>query len=368
MAVGGGFGVNGAQQVQHLDDAFGAQVKVLVHQLGDLLIRNHPRAFGIDGDVHGPRHANGVGHLHLALARQSGSHHVFRHIAGGVGGAAIDLGRVFTAERATAVRASAAVGIDDDLAPGQTAVALRATDHKTACGVDQVLGVLQPLFGQHGLDDFFNDGFGERGLHLGGRLRLVRAVLGGQHHGVDAVRLAIDVAHGHLRFGIGAQKRQAAIFAQLGLALDQAVRVVDGRRHQRVGLVAGVAKHQALVARAGVQVVVAGVVHTLGNVVALLVVGHQHGAAFVVDAVLGVVVANALDGVARHLDVIDMRVGGDFTGQHHQPGVGQRLCGHARDGVLGQDGIEDGIRNLVCYFVGMAFGNGFRGEEKVVRH
>ena len=36
----------------------------------------------------------------------------------------------------------------------------------------------------------------------------------------------------------------------------QAVRVVDGRRHQRVGLVAGVAEHQALIAGAGVQVIV----------------------------------------------------------------------------------------------------------------
>src|SRR5574344_2287942 len=45
VAVGGGFGVNGAQQIEHLDDAFGAQVKVLLHQLGDLLIWNHARAF-----------------------------------------------------------------------------------------------------------------------------------------------------------------------------------------------------------------------------------------------------------------------------------------------------------------------------------
>ncbi len=32
VAVGGGLAVDGAQQIQHLDDAFGAQVKVLGHE------------------------------------------------------------------------------------------------------------------------------------------------------------------------------------------------------------------------------------------------------------------------------------------------------------------------------------------------
>ena len=89
--------------------------------------------------------------------------------------------------------------------------------------------VLQPFLGEHRLDELFDDGFVERGLHLGGALALVRAVLGGKHHGVDAVRLAVDIAHGHLAFGIGAQKWQAAVLAQLRLALDQTVSVFDPR-------------------------------------------------------------------------------------------------------------------------------------------
>ena len=137
---------------------------------------------------------------------------------------------------------------------------------------------------------------------------LISGVLGRQHDGVDAVRLAVDIAHRHLALRVGAQEGQAAVLAQLRLALDQAVRVVDRRGHQLGRLVAGVAEHQALVAGADVQVVVAGVIDALGDVVALLVVGHQHRAALVVDAVLGVVVADALDGVARDLDVVDVRV------------------------------------------------------------
>jgi hypothetical protein len=33
-----------------------------------------------------------------------------------------------------------------------------------------------------------------------------------------------------------------------------------------------------------------------------------------------------------------------------------------------ENGIQNRVRNLVCDFVGMAFGDGFRGEEEVLRH
>jgi len=142
------------------------------------------------------------------------------------------------------------------LRPVKAAVTLRATNDKTAGGVDQVAGVFEPFFGQHRLDDFFNDGFGERGLHFGLCLRLVGAVLGGQNHGVYAVGFAIHITHGHLTFSVGAQKRQSTIAAQLRLALDQTVGVINGRRHEVGGFAAGITKHQALVASANVQVVV----------------------------------------------------------------------------------------------------------------
>src|SRR3546814_19647933 len=64
--------------------------------------------------------------LHLALARQAGGHHVLGHVAGRVGGRTVDLGRVFARERAAAVRAGAAVGVDDDLAAGEAAIARSA--------------------------------------------------------------------------------------------------------------------------------------------------------------------------------------------------------------------------------------------------
>jgi hypothetical protein len=166
VAVGGGLLVDRAQQVQHLDDALRTQVEVLVDQRGDLVVGDDAGAFGVDGHVHRLGHADRVRDLDLALARQAGGHDVLGHVAGGVGGRAVDLGRVLARERATAVRAGAAVGVDDDLAAGQAAVALRAADDEAAGRVDQVAGFLQPLLGQHRLDDLLDDRFGERGLHL----------------------------------------------------------------------------------------------------------------------------------------------------------------------------------------------------------
>src|SRR3989344_1877411 len=189
VAVGCGLLIDRAQQVQHLDDALRAQVEMLTHQRCQTLVRHHARAFRVHRDVHGLGHTNGVRHLDLALARQACGHDVLGHIAGSVGCRAVHLRWVLAAEGAAAVGAGTAVGVHDDLAAGQATVTLRAADDKTARGVDQVAGVLQPFLGQHGLDDLFDDGFGERSLHLGLRFALVGVVLGGEDHGVDAVGL-----------------------------------------------------------------------------------------------------------------------------------------------------------------------------------
>ncbi len=146
------------------------------------------------------------------------------------------------------------------------------------------------------------------------------------------------------------------------------MRIVDGGRHQFRGLVAGIAEHQALVARALVEVEARAFVDALGDVGRLLVVGDQHRATLVVDAVFGVVVADPLDGVARDLNIIDVGVRGDFARQHHQAGVAQGFGSDAGARILFQDGVEDGVGNLVSDLVGVAFRNGFGSKKVVVGH
>ena len=330
------------------------------HQLGDFRIGNHARAFRVDGDVDRLGHADGVADLHLALARQAGRDDVFRHVAGRVGCRTVDFRWVLARERAAAVRGCATVGVDDDLAPGQAAIALRTADDETARRVDEEFGLGQPFARQDGLDDFFDDGFFDL------LVRDFRRMLGRQHDRVHADGTAIDVAQGHLRFRVRTQPWQTAILAQLRLALDQAVRVVDGGRHQLGRFIAGVAEHQALVASALIQVNASTFIDALRDVRRLLVVGHQHGATLVVDAVFRVVVADAFDGLARNLNIIHIGVRGNFASQHHQTRVAQGFGSHAGGRVLSQDGVKDGVGNLIGNLVGMAFRDGFGSEEIVV--
>ena len=87
----------------------------------------------------------------------------------------------------------AAVGVNDDLAAGQTAVALGPADFKVAGRVDmQRYPGLDQILWQDGVDDVL----GHRDANF--LMRDAGFVLGGNDHGIDAVGLAIDVAHGDL--------------------------------------------------------------------------------------------------------------------------------------------------------------------------
>ena len=96
--------------------------------------------------------------MDFAAVGQAGGDDVLGHVAGHVGRAAVDLGRVLAAEGPAAVPGPAAVGVDDDLPPGQPAVAVRAAGHEAARRIDVVgdLAVDQ-LLRQHRLDDLLDD-------------------------------------------------------------------------------------------------------------------------------------------------------------------------------------------------------------------
>ena len=194
-------------------------------------------------------------------------------------------------------------------------------------------------------------------------------MLGRQDDCVDAFYFAgfAVVNHGQLGFGIRTQPRQAAVFAQFALALHQAVAVIDGKRHQGRGFVAGIAEHQTLIARALVQVDAFAFVHALGDVRRLLVVVHADCAAVGIKAQLGGVVADAFDGFACNFDVVHLGGGSDFACQYAQACVDQGFCCDTRFGVLRQDGIQNRIGYLVGNFIRMAFGYRF-GSKQIFAH
>ena len=82
-------------------------------------------------------------------------------------------------------------------------------------------------------------------------------------------RLAVLVAQRDLALGVGLEERRGAGMAVGGHALEDLVAVIERRRHQVGGLVAGEAEHDALVA--GAFVLVARGVDALGDVRGLAV-------------------------------------------------------------------------------------------------
>ena len=154
VAVGGELAVDGAAQVEVADDGARTQVEHLLHRFGQDGVGDRAGAEGLNEDGHGSRHAYRIGKLYLAALRKAGCDDVLRRVARGVGCAAVDFRGILAGESAAAVGSAAAIGVDDDLAPGKAGVALRPADDKAAGGVDKVLGVLvQQLSGNSGPDD-----------------------------------------------------------------------------------------------------------------------------------------------------------------------------------------------------------------------
>ena len=247
MSVGRRRAVHRVDQVEHLHDAPGTQVEVGRDQFFETRIAQSPGPEGTHRNRGRLRHADRVGHLDLAAAREARRDQVLGDISCRVRGRAVDFRRVLARERAAAVARHAAVGVDDNLAPGQAAIADGAADHEPARRIDVVLRAFaEPARRQHRLDDLFHDGFVQVFLPD------LRCMLGRQHDGLDADGLVVLVGEGQLALRVGAKPGQfrVAALADLRLPLDKLVRIVDRRRHQGRGLIGRITEHQALIARA----------------------------------------------------------------------------------------------------------------------
>ena len=131
VAVGRGPLVDRPVQPEVRADAPRRQVHDLRHRLLDRRLRHLAGAEGVGVDRQRPRHADRIGELQHAALRQPRRHHVLREVARRIGRRAVDLGRILAREGPAAVRRRAAVGVDDDLAPGQPGVAVRPADART---------------------------------------------------------------------------------------------------------------------------------------------------------------------------------------------------------------------------------------------
>ena len=260
--------------------------------------------------------------------------------------------------------AHAAVGINDDLSAGQTAVTLWTADNKASGWVDEDLGIVAHQFlWNDGVDDMFLDVSADL-LHLN-----IWRMLVGDDDGFNSNRNIVFILDGYLGLAVWTQIRQGAVFAYLCQTFCQLVCQRNRQRHQLWGIVAGKAEHHALVAGA-VVLLAAGsffcfqrLVNAHGDVAGLFVNRGDNAAGIAVKAEFCTVVADFADDFACQMRDIDIAVGADLTHNHDHTGGNGSFAGNTAVRVFFEDSVEHCIGDLVTDFVGMSFGDRLGGKE-----
>ncbi|BAT76997.1 hypothetical protein VIGAN_01507600 [Vigna angularis var. angularis] len=251
------------------------EVKVLLHNLQDLLVRDLPSSVGINENRQRLRHTNCIRHLHDASSRKSTRHNALSSLPHNVSTTPINLRGVLPREGTTAMSTPSSVGINDDLPPGQTGVTVRTTNHKTARGVQVENGLLiKVLLGNHGLDHVLFQ------ISSNFIIRDSLVMLCGDEHGVDTNwnhgTLVIVILNSHLGLAIRSEPRAGTVLPNLSETSPEFGCKDVAQGHQFRGLVGGIAEHVTLVAgtdffRSFGEVAM----HALGNIRTLLLNVHK---------------------------------------------------------------------------------------------
>ena len=344
----------------------GRRSKCALDERQDRLVGDPAGPERLDGQADRVGDPDAVGDLDLEPVGQTGGHDVLGHPARGVGRRAVDLRRILAAERAAAVTGHPAVAVDDDLPAGQAGVAHRPADHEATGRVDVHDRIDRAqLVGDRRQDDRLDD-VGPDPLGAD-----VRIVLGRDDDRPDALRDAELVLDRDLGLAVRPQVGQLAVLADLGQAAGHPVGEGDRQRHQLGRLAAGEPEHHPLVAGPelvdGRRVVadLERLVDAHRDVRRLLLDADQRAAGQVVEAVVGLRVADLADGVADDRLEVDVRARRDLAEDHDQAGGGGGLAGDPRVGIVGDDRVQDRVADLVAHLVRVTLGHRLRREQVV---
>src|SRR6476469_10142466 len=128
MTIGCRALVDGPVELERAANIRRGKAEQLGEDLLELLLFDLAGAMRIDQKRHRVSHADRIGDLNGATFGNAGGHNVLGEIARGISGRAIDFRGVLAGGGAAAMRRVAAVGVDDDLAAGETAVSIRSAD------------------------------------------------------------------------------------------------------------------------------------------------------------------------------------------------------------------------------------------------
>ena len=144
------------------------------------------------------------------------------------------------------------------------------------------------------------------------------------------------------------------------------MRVEDRRGHQRLGLAAGEAEHDALVARALVLLFRGVGIDAGSDVGGLLVHIELELCEVPVEPLL--LVSDLAHGAPRRLlDPLPRHALRPAHFARHDDAVGRDQCfdRDPRQRIVGEIEIDHGVGNPVAHFVGMAFRHQLAGEEVI---
>ncbi|OAV63605.1 hypothetical protein Barb4_04943 [Bacteroidales bacterium Barb4] len=256
------------------------------------------------------------------------------------------------------MRSLAAVGIDNDFAPRQTGVAVRAADDELAGRIDMIGNVVVKQ-GLHPCGIKFLHAGDENGFHVGGypllhggvSLLLCDAfgfdeiiVLGGNNDGVDAQgNAAVIVFDCHLTLGIGTEiGQETGLFLSYGSQFfEQGVRQIQRQRHVVFRFRRGIAEHHPLVACSLIHRV--GTFHALVNLRTLLVNGGKDAAGLRFKLIFAFGVTNLCNHIAHNSRHIYVSLRLHFSRQDNLTGRNQRFASHFRLFVIRQKLIQHSI-------------------------
>ncbi len=135
------------------------------------------------------------------------------------------------------------------------------------------------------------------------------------------------------------------------------MREVEGQRHVIAGFVRRVTKHHSLIS--GALIFRFSAIYSAIDVRALFVQSAQYTTRSALKHVFAFGITDALNYITGYLLHVHIRVRLDFTCQNNLTGSDQCFASYFGVRVEGEKIVENGIRNLICNFVWMTFGNRF---------
>ena len=141
------FKIDRRAQTKRFYNRVRAQVKLFHNYIGDFSVRKPARAESIDENRNGTGNAYCVSHLQLDLVAKPRRNKVFANVPRHIRRRTVNLSRVLAGKSPAAVRAPAAVSIDDNFSARKSAVALGSADFEPARRVNEKFSILYKLRG-----------------------------------------------------------------------------------------------------------------------------------------------------------------------------------------------------------------------------